>query len=48
MIRGAVERLLNSDLARDLDLTAADLFRATVDTVLYGAIRPGTDEEAGS
>jgi AcrR family transcriptional regulator len=48
IIRGAVERLLNSDLARDLDLTAADLFRATVDTVLYGAIRPGTDEEAGS
>ena len=48
IIRGAVERLLNSELARDLDLTAADLFRATVDTVLYGAIRPGTDQKTGT
>jgi AcrR family transcriptional regulator len=38
--RGAVERLLNSQLSRELDYTAADLLRATVDTVLYGAIRP--------
>ncbi len=38
--RGALERLLMSDLPRDLDWTAADLLRATVDTVLYGAIRP--------
>ncbi len=44
--RGALERLLNSQLPRELDWTAADLLRATVDTVLYGAIRsadPGTD-----
>jgi AcrR family transcriptional regulator len=38
--RGAVERLLNSQLSRELDYTAVDLLRATVDTVLYGAIRP--------
>ncbi|MEW2512711.1 TetR/AcrR family transcriptional regulator [Streptomyces sp. NPDC046870] len=38
--RGALERLLMSDLPRDLDWTAADLLRATVDTVLHGAIRP--------
>lgn len=38
--RGAVERLLNSQLPRELNCTAADLLRATVDTVLYGAIRP--------
>jgi len=38
--RGAVERLLNSRLPHELDWTAADLLRATVDTVLYGAIRP--------
>ncbi|MET8413632.1 TetR/AcrR family transcriptional regulator [Streptomyces sp. NPDC005195] len=38
--RGAVERLLSSQLPRELDWTAADLLRATVDTVLYGAIRP--------
>ncbi|MEV6294741.1 TetR/AcrR family transcriptional regulator [Streptomyces sp. NPDC051896] len=38
--RGALERLLMSELPRDLDWTAADLLRATVDTVLYGAIRP--------
>jgi AcrR family transcriptional regulator len=35
--RGAVERLLNAQL---LNYTAADLLRTTVDTVLYGAIRP--------
>ncbi len=47
--RGAVERVLNSRLPRELDRTAADLLRATVDTVLHGAIRPGDDqEEAGS
>jgi AcrR family transcriptional regulator len=38
--RGAVERLLNSQLPHELDCTAAGLLRATVDTVLYGAIRP--------
>ena len=37
--RGAVERLLNSQLPHQLNCTAADLLRATVDTVLYGAIR---------
>ncbi|EWM19476.1 TetR/AcrR family transcriptional regulator [Kutzneria sp. 744] len=37
--RGAVERLLNSRLPSQLNRTAADLFRTTVDTVLYGAIR---------
>jgi len=37
--RGALERLLNSALPHDLDWTAADLLRATVDTVLHGAIR---------
>ena len=46
--RGAVERLLNSRLPRELDYSAADLLRTTVDTVLYGAIRPGGDKEAGS
>ncbi|MGF6888473.1 AcrR family transcriptional regulator [Nocardia sp. GAS34] len=46
--RGAVERLLNSRLPRELDYTAADLLRATVDTVLYGAIRPGSDRRAYS
>ena len=40
IIRGALERLLTSQLPRELDRTAADLLRATVDTVLYGAIRP--------
>lgn len=40
IIRGAVERLLNSQLPRELDCTAADLLRTTVDTVLHGAIRP--------
>jgi AcrR family transcriptional regulator len=43
IIRGAVERLLNSQLPRELDRTAADVLRATVDTVLYGAIRPVDD-----
>jgi AcrR family transcriptional regulator len=46
--RGAVERLLNSSLPRELNHTAADLLRATVDTVLYGAIRPDREQEAGS
>ncbi|WP_211769274.1 TetR/AcrR family transcriptional regulator [Kutzneria sp. CA-103260] len=43
IIRGAVERLLNSQLPRQLDRSAADLLRATVDTVLYGAIRPADE-----
>ncbi|MQY36882.1 hypothetical protein SRB17_48840 [Streptomyces sp. RB17] len=46
--RGALERLLTSRLPHALDWTAADLLRATVDTVLYGAIRPadqGIDAE---
>ena len=46
--RGALERLLTSQLPRELDWTAADLLRATVDIVLYGAIRsprPGVDAE---
>lgn len=46
--RGALERLLTSPLPHELDWTAADLLRATVDTVLYGAIRsadPGTGDE---
>ncbi|AXI81782.1 TetR/AcrR family transcriptional regulator [Peterkaempfera bronchialis] len=38
--RGALERLLTSQLPHGLDCAAADLLRATVDTVLYGAIRP--------
>jgi AcrR family transcriptional regulator len=47
--RGAVERLLNSPLPGELGCTAADLLRATVDTVLYGAIRrPGDKSEATS
>jgi AcrR family transcriptional regulator len=46
--RGAVERLLNSRLPRELNCTAADLLRATVDTVLYGAIRPDGEQEVGS
>jgi hypothetical protein len=47
---GAVERLLNSQLPRELNCTAVDLLRATVDTVLYGAIRPGGEgeQEVGS
>ena len=46
--RGALERLLTSQLPRELDWTATDLLRVTVDTVLYGAIRsahPGIDDE---
>ncbi|MEU0485273.1 hypothetical protein ABZ260_39605 [Streptosporangium sp. NPDC006013] len=46
--RGALERLLASQLPRELDWASADLLRATVDTVLYGAIRsahPGVDDE---
>jgi AcrR family transcriptional regulator len=43
--RGAFERLLNSRLAFELDYSAADLLQATVDTVLYGAIRPAGGEE---
>ena len=39
IIRGALERLLTSQLPHELDSTAADLLRATVDIVLYGAIR---------
>jgi hypothetical protein len=38
--RGVLERLLTSQLSHELEWTAADLLRATVDTVLYGAIRP--------
>jgi len=46
--RGAVEALFNSRLPHDLDWSAADLLRATVDTVLYGAIRPAdTDSDDG-
>ena len=41
--RGAVERLLNGQLPRELDCTAADLLRATVDTVLHGALRPANE-----
>ena len=46
--RGALERLLASQLPRELDWTAADLLQATVDAVLYGVIRsahPGTGDE---
>jgi AcrR family transcriptional regulator len=46
--RGALERLFTSRLPHELNWTAADLLRATVDTVLYGAIRPartGLDDE---
>ncbi len=43
--RGALERLVTSRLPRELDWTAADLLRATVDTVLYGAIRSGHADE---
>jgi AcrR family transcriptional regulator len=39
LTRGALERLLNSRLPHELDYTAADLLRATVDTMLYGALR---------
>jgi len=46
--RGALERLFTSQLPRQLDWTAADLLQATVDTVLYGALRsarPGGGDE---
>ncbi|MEV5784739.1 TetR/AcrR family transcriptional regulator [Streptomyces sp. NPDC048448] len=43
--RGAVERLLSSQLPRELDWTAADLLRATVNTVLHGAIRPAHPDD---
>lgn len=45
--RGALERLLTSQLPHEMDWTAADLLRATVDTVLHGAIRsaPGIDDD---
>ncbi|MEU9246666.1 TetR/AcrR family transcriptional regulator [Streptomyces sp. NPDC048385] len=46
--RGALERLFTSRLPYELEWTAADLLRATVDTVLYGAIRstgPAVDDE---
>jgi len=46
--RGALERLLTSQLPRELDWTATDLLQATVATVLYGAIcsaHPGIDDE---
>ncbi|WIX98600.1 TetR/AcrR family transcriptional regulator [Amycolatopsis mongoliensis] len=46
--RGAVERLLNSALPRELGCTAADLLRATVDTILHGALRPGGESEVTS
>ncbi|MFJ3772109.1 TetR/AcrR family transcriptional regulator [Streptomyces sp. NPDC090075] len=46
--RGALERLFTSRLPYELEWTAADLLRATVDTVLHGAIRsagPALDGE---
>jgi len=43
--RGAMERLFTSQLPGQLGWTAADLLRATVDIVLYGAIRPAPDDE---
>jgi AcrR family transcriptional regulator len=46
--RGAVERLLNSPLPRELGCTAADLLRATIDTILHGAIRSGDESEVTS
>ncbi|MEV6863405.1 hypothetical protein AB0M44_20670 [Streptosporangium subroseum] len=48
IIRGALKRLLTSRLPRELDRTAADPLRATVDTMLYGAIHsahPSRDAE---
>lgn len=45
--RGALERLVESRLPYELDCSAADLLRATVDTVLYGAIRPAAAAEDG-
>ncbi|WP_199809952.1 TetR/AcrR family transcriptional regulator [Streptomyces sp. NRRL F-5126] len=46
--RGAVERLFNSRLPRELHCTAADLLRTTVETVLHGAIRPAHEGEVTS
>jgi len=43
IVRGAVERLLNSQLPRQLGRSAADLLQTTVDTLLYGAIRPADE-----
>jgi hypothetical protein len=40
-----MERLFTSQLPGQLGWTAADLLRATVDIVLYGAIRPAPDDE---
>jgi hypothetical protein len=39
IIRGALERLLTSQSPHELGRSAADPLGATVDTVLYGAIR---------
>ncbi|MEV5956764.1 TetR/AcrR family transcriptional regulator [Streptomyces sp. NPDC051987] len=44
--RGALERLLTSRLPHELDWSAADLLRATVDTVLHGAVRTRAESEA--
>jgi AcrR family transcriptional regulator len=41
--RGALERLLESELPHDLDRSAADLLRATIDVVLHGALRSAGD-----
>lgn len=53
--RGAVERLLNSQLPQQLGRSAAELLQEAIDTVLYGAIRAERDsqhshkqQEAGS
>jgi AcrR family transcriptional regulator len=44
--RGALERLVESRLPHELNCSAADLLRATVDIVLHGAIRPaGTGKD---
>ncbi|KIF79555.1 hypothetical protein QR77_38245 [Streptomyces sp. 150FB] len=45
--RGALEQLLASRLPQDLDRSAADLLRATIDVVLHGAVRP-PDVDAGA
>jgi AcrR family transcriptional regulator len=44
--RGALERLLESELPRELDRSAADLLQATIDVVLHGALRPAGGEAA--
>jgi len=43
---GALERLLTSRLPRELNWTASDLLRATVNTGIYGVIcsAPGIDD----